>query len=454
VGISLILAHGGRELVDTVDSAGFLPVSYASYRRCLEGVKLLLEAGSALYSDVVSDSEIRCHVHDVLLDAMFHSSEEIVQCLIWHTADKRRQLHQLAMEVDPIRWKGPHLPDPNSQLLNAQTSGIFHMLESLKIEIPVALRLSGAGDVYDLLFTTSFWMDKTIDNGLEYAQMFWDAGFRDVDEYVGDMPSLARKWAPLMNTNQPMTVEDWTRILFLSSWLVGKGADISKPDFANDTIPHTPAAHFIARTLMQLEHKFWTSKPYFSTQAKTTIVENFITSIMQEEAACDLCICGCSRNGCTALIQMLKSSLVSRNTTTPPKASYHKRCQLYFWAKIEECIGLGVWDVFFPTIIRFETFTALELTHTCCIYQQDAGYFAYYEEEDCAEIREEEDEDLQMLEELVAEFTRIYLERGISIIRFLRGYWRERMDEVMQRNGDMDLEAISKIRETGVVLHS
>jgi ankyrin repeat protein len=103
VGISLILAHGGRELVDTVDSAGFLPVSYASYRRCLEGVKLLLEAGSALYSEVVGDFETRCYIHDVLLDAMFNSSDEIVQCLIWHTADRRKQLHQLAMEVDPTR---------------------------------------------------------------------------------------------------------------------------------------------------------------------------------------------------------------------------------------------------------------------------------------------------------------------------------------------------------------
>jgi hypothetical protein len=328
------------------------------------------------------------------------------------------------------------------------------MLESLKIEIPVALRLAGAGDVYDLLFRTDPWTNKTVENGLEYAQMFWDAGFRDVDEYVEDTPSLARKWELLVYFRDFATIEDSAKILYLSSWMVGKGADTSKPDFISGKIPHTPAAHFIAQKLMQLELKLWTEKIYFPTQAKATTAENFIASILQEEAACDLCICGCSRNGCTALIQMLKSSLVSGDTKTLPKASYHKRCQLYSWAKIEECISLGLWDVFSLSIIRFETFTALELTHTCCTYQRGSSYFANYDEEDCAEIREEEDEDLQMLEELVAEFTRIYLERGISIARFLRGYWQERMDEVMQRKGDVDLEAIIKIRETGVVLHS
>lgn len=456
VGISLILAHGGRELVDAVDSAGFLPISYASYRRCLEGVKLLLEAGSALYSEVVGDVSIRCDVHDVLLDAMFNSSDEIVQFLIWITADRRRQLHQLAMEVDPARWNGPCLPDPDSQLLNAQTSDVFHMLESLKVKIPVALRLAGAGDVYDLLFRTNFWTNKTVENSLEYAQMFWDAGFREVDEYVENVPSLARKWEFLVYFRELMTIEDSTKVLYLSSWLVGKGADMSKPDFINGITPHTPAAHFIARSLMQFEHELWTEKMYFQTQAKTTAVENFIGSVLQE-ASCDLCICGCSRNSCTALIQMLKSSLVSGEVgdkKTPPKTSYHNRCQFYSWANIEERISLGLWDGFFLTIIRFETFTALELTHTCCTYQQGSSYFARYGEEDCAEIREEEDEDLQMLEELVAEFTRIYLERETSITRFLQGYWRERMDEVLQRKDGVDLEAINKIRETGVVLHS
>jgi len=98
----------------------------------------------------------------------------------------------------------------------------------------------------------------------------------------------------------------------------------------------------------------------------------------------------------------------------------------------------------------------MKLTHTCCTYSIRDGYFASFDElhskGEGAEIREEESEDLEELEILVAEFESKYRELGGTILEFLDGYWKEIMDEVMQVTGPVDLEALGDIRRAGVIL--
>ncbi|KAL8722591.1 MAG: hypothetical protein Q9225_000947 [Loekoesia sp. 1 TL-2023] len=99
-------------------------------------------------------------------------------------------------------------------------------------------------------------------------------------------------------------------------------------------------------------------------------------------------------------------------------------------------------------IIRFNTFQKLNLRHTCCKheYMGLTTDFTEPEPDEVSEIRDEDSEGIDLLEELMIEFRN---ERGDQdIITFLQGYWTSRMKEVRRTRGKVDLE---KTKEIGVV---
>lgn len=89
------------------------------------------------------------------------------------------------------------------------------------------------------------------------------------------------------------------------------------------------------------------------------------------------------------------------------------------------------------------------MTHTC---HAESGILVIRPDlEETCEIRDEESAMIVQLDELMVEFDRKYDELDVGIRQFLEGYWRTRMDEVLQEQDISPDEAI-RVREIGVVL--
>lgn len=106
-------------------------------------------------------------------------------------------------------------------------------------------------------------------------------------------------------------------------------------------------------------------------------------------------------------------------------------------------------------VIRFETFEALGLKHTCCQSQSlryDENFAPRHEPEEIWEIREEACDLIQQLDQLVDDFLRSYEEHGESLSVFLTGHWRSRMAAVLADAQPADSEELGRLRDIGVVI--
>ena len=102
------------------------------------------------------------------------------------------------------------------------------------------------------------------------------------------------------------------------------------------------------------------------------------------------------------------------------------------------------WDSLDGEAIRFLTFNRLELKHTCC---SACGYrvdFSILEQEEIDHFREENKEDIQLLETLLEELEE--KRENDDLKTFLKSYWARRMKDVLREEGSMDCE---KLREFG-----
>jgi hypothetical protein len=101
--------------------------------------------------------------------------------------------------------------------------------------------------------------------------------------------------------------------------------------------------------------------------------------------------------------------------------------------------------------IRFLTFDAVDIRHTCCTWHWN-GCIHVRDEEEVEEIREEDRFRLQLLEELVTEFVTKYAELGVGLMEFLEGYCTERVKKELSQ--PVDEEEIRRIEAIGVILDS
>jgi len=173
----------------------------------------------------------------------------------------------------------------------------------------------------------------------------------------------------------------------------------------------------------------------------------------------DSCICACSHKGCSPVTAMLKS-LVRCKSFYNGENLYlapFNRISVTYWLENELIAEKsGNPPMFVEDVIRFETFEALGLKHTCCHWQPWRWFEAFTprcEPEEIWEIREEEYELIQQLDQLVDDFLRSYKERGESLSVFLIGHWRTRMAAVLTDAQPADNEELGRIRDIGVVIN-
>lgn len=108
-------------------------------------------------------------------------------------------------------------------------------------------------------------------------------------------------------------------------------------------------------------------------------------------------------------------------------------------------------------VIRFLTFDALGLKHTCCVEINDYDNAKDMESRDKSEIMNILDEDrrgLEDLELLVHEFEAKFEELCLPVMESLEGYWHTRMLEFLLKRDPYDEEHHKGARSLGVFLEA
>ncbi|GLI75175.1 hypothetical protein PoHVEF18_003428 [Penicillium ochrochloron] len=120
-------------------------------------------------------------------------------------------------------------------------------------------------------------------------------------------------------------------------------------------------------------------------------------------------------------------------------------------------------------IIRFFTFEALQIPHTCrhpvqclstedgdCDYSPHLEPCYHWEPKDWEEIDEMQDEWRELISvhgDLVARFQIMYETSDLLLCEFLDTIWREEMLKRSENDDPLSQEEISRVRELGVILH-
>ena len=289
----------------------------------------------------------------------------------------------------------------------------------------------------------------------ETAEKLWQNGFRDID--VPDENGLT----PLMCYQLFETFEHLVNEITLCSWLIEKGAKLHRPqhgilDYDPGCPPNliklpptTRALHYVAAKigesvvlLRYLEYGGLTRDLVQDTFSQLKKDARLLPKTIFLDVSSDDCTCACSSQGCLACTMILKSF---------GEPSYLDTRRIRLTVGIEYLSRLvGPHDLYpdwlVKEIIRYCTFKELELRHTCCQWDSFHG-LTKLESEEQAEIRDEDHEKIELLENLLQEFEE---NRGAQdVLSFLEGYWATRMDHVLQEQGCVDEDAL---RELGVVL--
>lgn len=442
-GISLLLRHGGSEILSRSDNRGDLPLAYSCSSNCLEAVKLMLEADSPLY---VPDH----HDDGVFEEAIQTSSDEIISHLQTALVDRRSRLYSLAITM-LCRKDLDELEIPGDHILDEKASDVYAALKHRNVPIPSALRTPRRRRT---LFHST-------DLSPALRESLHGCGFLDVDgiNFCG--------LTPLMTMGDP-SIRTIDASLQRASWLISKGADPGrKPEMCGPMrfMPWDPsitAAHGLCSWVGRAVYQCMPSWIPYEINDVTLFglledLEENSKSLLGEMLSLkiyDACLCACSSHGCTPATMVLKGIKAVLQGYWIKKPPGEGRLWVIEWVERLLNDRYEVWQWLSGEIIRYETFEALGLTHTCCKIDVWDTMPTLNDSVDCEEIRDEERLLISKLDALVEEFQEKHTELGVSVSDFLKGYWKTRMEEIEREEEPLDDEDIAKIRDVGVVIHS
>lgn len=267
---------------------------------------------------------------------------------------------------------------------------------------------------------------------LAAAELLYEAGFTDLNQRGegGDTPIvvIGRYCVSLVS------------FAAMADWMICRGADLYIPsrhghpaifDVASELGTLLHMSHYDDCSIHGHDH--CTSSCELKTILSTHVGGVDLISTVLADNTRDDCFCACSQGGCSPLSQFLRSyyppSRLARTTDwTYPEVVGQLQDLMCKSSKV------SFWKTAVSAIIRYLTFEALGMTHTChCSSSSDKISI------------------IPQLDDLMLEFDRKYDELGVGIREFIEGYWHTCMDEVLQER-DIDPDEAMNVREIGVVL--
>ncbi|KAI0549750.1 hypothetical protein F4679DRAFT_573349 [Xylaria curta] len=322
----------------------------------------------------------------------------------------RDELKQLALN-NLTSIEAESLGLHNNAVLDANAFTVHKLLQSRGVNIPSHLytyRSERFASVYHMEYSNPIILDH-----------LWALGFRDIDKKMHNLDSVR--------------------------WLIEHGADFWTPLTARGHITK------ITTSITPTHSIFSTIGCYF---AVTETSEWLIRKLLQVRVG-DTCSCPCSVGGC------LPSKALFDNTPS----RYYQRIQNYREWKCVEFIrafdaSLNKDDL--VSLVRYMTFDALSLTHTCCSVKewQYGRNRMRYTSEEIDEINSEQSSLLSLFADLVDEFEQAAFEDqgGKPLIvsdpeEFWIRRWLPRVMEILNDldGDDLTQEEIAAAEAIGVV---
>lgn len=238
-------------------------------------------------------------------------------------------------------------------------------------------------------------------------------------------------------------------------WLISKGADPYQrvPGSNNATVAHIVGLNVI-RTVSfafcRLEQAVPDFQEIYQSWEKTT--SQLGRDVFLPGSVEDGCACACSPNGCTTLSVALREIVRFFSRFSIENALCFRQLFQFLVGWTKGNVGID------QAFIRFLTFHALDLKHTCCINHQNDSYpcgdfkLKSRDEDEIEEILDEERLRLKDLEQLMNEFEAKFDELGLPIMDFLDGYWHTRMMSFLSERDPYDEEHVMGARRIGVKL--
>ncbi len=465
-GLSLLLAHGADH--DKTNPMRQKPVELAIFHGCVEGVQLLLKAGCRF--DHYRDQNIFKYAVYLYLHRNWRGSTrtsqneyfQILKILIRELALRQGEVISSMLDV-PILTRSKVSMSDNGQHFKSGAAHSGTSYPSLREGTPrLQSILPGMRTVYHLPGLT-----------VKIANELWNAGFRDVD-----VPDKRYRTPLLMMLRSGIAVRKYNSIFEVidaAFWLFQKGASLHRPSCA--TLPPDPkdVGDTMSRSEKRVIHfVVGAVKPCLVNEALTVIRgaqvnspsrkvsapkggypaalehliddlnldgRQFLREVLLDESP-DGCLCACSGRGCMPMTYLLKRR---------PSFWMEKDDETLFSAWIRRWFFENVPTEHLSTvssqeILRLTTFEALGLRHTCCEYVHNKLHTV--DPEEAAEIRDEDDEGIQLLESLLSEFEE---KRGVENIKsFIDGYWSTRIEEVLAARDEEPVDRAA-MREVGVL---
>ncbi|BCS23070.1 uncharacterized protein APUU_31295A [Aspergillus puulaauensis] len=391
---------------------------------------------ACLNKDIESASLLLDHNPEITLHALrsaVHCRDRaVLKTAISLLAAQRHALQEMALHhlaAEHIR----SLELPESGLLDTKTRLVYDALVRQGIKsLPCVF--PEVGSVYSALRA-----DIPAAELLYVAELLYAAGFTDLNQ----------RCATGITEIGYMRLYSGSLVSFatMADWMISRGADLYIPSRHG-----YPAIFYVAGelgsglgTVSYKCHKKSclhgsTSSCELGTILSTHVSVVDLISTVLSDGITDDCLCACSGRGCSPLTQLLKA--------------YHNSNRLWMIGHLQEIVSRTLntdcWKTTVSAIVRYLTFEALEMTHTCHI-TYTFGVRCLDSEETC-EIRDEESAMIVQLDELMVEFDRKYDELDVGIRQFLEGYWHTRMDEVLQEQQGISPDESMKVREIGVIL--
>jgi len=335
-----------------------------------------------------------------------------------HMKDRRDRLKQLALDKLPAREIAP-LNLASGRVLDSLAARVTQLLQDHGVRIPESLLVERERPQWQFLRPTSVYWDVKVPHD---ADLFFKFGFHDTESWIGvERPELG-------------DIRTLVPTLEYLHWLATHGAlsgQLKSFESAQDIFMVNSIFWRIGRRLNH-HSRYWVASPTPQAvgHAKseppplggcTTWVHQVSSAVLSVRIA-DNCSCKCSPGGCTPLTYLLKGALGSeiqafeykhrqpwkqRTTETSSSLADTLLSQLSrMVADISECLKtLG--DNFevrhHTAALRYATFTALGIPHTCCepeFCTNRRGWKPEWMEE----LEDEHAFELDLLNELLEEF--------------------------------------------------
>ncbi|GAW12985.1 hypothetical protein ANO14919_023610 [Xylariales sp. No.14919] len=422
-----------------------------------ELTEILLEHGCPLTEDDI-DKFFRC---------CGEPSEKTVYAILRHLQVWRKRLRDTLDLYLPIGSQDQSTVHESS-LLDYEAACAVKKLQAIGLDPYIMFGLTRGDYRLGSSLSRPHSIFHMIDR-VDHAQIAFDLGFRDVD-------ALSEKGTPLSQRiildKYPSTSEYWM-------WLIDHGADYTRelPWIIEDGAQRLDNTVELPR--YSILHSIFRSPGYYHMYSGGDLLGRSVSSILGSpclpylagSSLYDGCSCACLSNsrGCspvTIFFNQLARATSSGNFDgfyDVEKAidAFSSDIDAISWAIDTFSMAIGAFSraiehsTLIEAVIRCITFDRLGIRHTCCasikirdLYKLPADYGSDFDE-----LREEDEDRVNQLNQLVANFMDQYNASDVSITDFINGPWAEQILRIKLEEASQDwtVEEKSELLAIGVL---